>query len=130
MFKGPFLSILTFSAPTAVSECRRHDHPYVTLSRIIRIIALLLAVFLIVCLVALMTGATGADFFTLSRKFLSAPSGTATGLNKSEKAILLSIRLPRILLAGIVGCLVSGLLIFRLGDYPDWEQPKAPPEAG
>lgn len=35
-----------------------------------------------------------------------------------------------LLLAGIVGCLVSGLLIFRLGDYPDWEQPKAPPEAG
>lgn len=35
-----------------------------------------------------------------------------------------------LLLAGIVGCLVSGLLIFRLGDYPDWEQPKAQLEVG
>jgi iron complex transport system permease protein len=114
MFRLPFLTLLTLALSAAASGHPRPDRPVVTLSRIIRIITLLFTVFLLVSFVSLVTGSGDVGPFSIFRRLLSMRSGAESGLDISEKTILLSIRLPRILLAGIVGAsLAAAGVIFQ-----------------
>jgi iron complex transport system permease protein len=107
MFKIPFISLSKRSVPDVDSENRRPLQPVVTLTRIVRVVLLLLAVFLIVSVVSLLTGPGDVSPLFLARRLFSVFRGAEAGLDASEKTILLSIRLPRILFAGIVGAALS-----------------------
>ena len=107
MFKIPFISLSKRSVPGVDSEGRCALQPVVTLTRIVRVVLLLLTAFLIVGIVSLLTGPGDVSPLLLARRLLSVLRGADVGLDASEKTILLSIRLPRILFAGIVGAALS-----------------------
>jgi iron complex transport system permease protein len=73
----------------------------------IRVVLLLLVVFLMVGVVSLVTGPGDATPLFFARRLFSVFQGAAAGLDQTEKTILLSIRLPRILFSGIVGAALS-----------------------
>jgi len=104
MFRLPFSSLLSRPAVDADPDHPRPTRPVVTLPRIVRVVSLLLAAFLIVAVVSLVTG---PGDFSLIRRLLSIIQGGEAGLDPAEKTILFSIRLPRILFAGIVGAALS-----------------------
>ncbi|PKN59751.1 MAG: iron ABC transporter permease [Deltaproteobacteria bacterium HGW-Deltaproteobacteria-11] len=107
MFKIPFISLSKQSVSDVDSEHRRPLQPVVTLTRIIRVVILLLAAFLIVLIISLVTGPGDVSPFFLASRLFSVFQGAEAGLDQAEKTILLSIRLPRILFAGIVGAALS-----------------------
>ncbi|MDD4092617.1 MAG: iron chelate uptake ABC transporter family permease subunit, partial [Smithellaceae bacterium] len=85
----------------------------VTLSRVLRISALLLVLFAAVCLASLCIGVVSIP----AKDLLAAVTGAFGGSPSSpseEQIILLNVRLPRILFAGIVGAsLSSGGVVFQ-----------------
>ncbi len=101
MFRFPILSLLSLSASADVLDRQRPVRPIVTPGRILRMTFTLSAVFLAVCLIAMMLGPGNVDLLSLIRRILSVPRGI--GLDAPEATILLSIRLPRVLFAGVVG---------------------------
>ncbi|MBA4396575.1 MAG: iron ABC transporter [Syntrophus sp. (in: bacteria)] len=107
MFRIPFISSSRRSVSGIASEHRRPLRPVVTPARIIRVVLLLLAAFLIVLIVSLVTGPGDVSPLFLAKRLFSVFQGAEAGLDPSEKSILLSIRLPRILFAGIVGAALS-----------------------
>lgn len=107
MFKIPFISLSKRSVLGVDSEGPHPLRPVVTLSRIVRVVLLLLTAFLFVGFVSLLTGPGDVSPLFLARRLLSVFLGADAGLDASEKSILLSIRLPRILFAGIVGAALS-----------------------
>ena len=112
MLRLSILSFLTLSASAAVPDHQRQARPIVTLTRIIRMTLLLCAVFLVVCFVSLMMGPGNVDPLWLIRRILSIRQGA--GIDVPENTILFSIRLPRILFAGIVGAsLATAGVIFQ-----------------
>jgi iron complex transport system permease protein len=114
MFRLSILSFLTLSASAAVPDHQRQARPIVTLTRIIRMTLLLFAVFLVVCFVSLMMGPGNVDPLWLIRRILSIRQGAGAGIDVPENTILFSIRLPRILFAGIVGAsLATAGVIFQ-----------------
>jgi len=88
-------------------ERQRSFRPVVTPPRVVRVVSMLLAAFLVVGIVSLMTGSGDLSFSSLMRRLLSVFRGAEAGLDPVEKTILFSIRLPRILFAGIVGAALS-----------------------
>ncbi|MDO8943173.1 MAG: iron chelate uptake ABC transporter family permease subunit, partial [Desulfobacterales bacterium] len=68
---------------------------------------LLLTALLIVGVVSLLTGPGDVSPLFLAQRLVSFLQGDGAGLDPSEKTILLSIRFPRILFAGIVGAALS-----------------------
>ena len=114
MLRLSILSFLTLSASDAVPDHQRQARPIVTLTRIIRMTLLLFAVFLVVCFVSLMMGPGNVDPLWLIRRILSIRQGAGAGIDVPENTILFSIRLPRILFAGIVGAsLATAGVIFQ-----------------
>ena len=106
MFRFSILFLLSLSASADVLDRRNSSpsiSPIVTLSRILRTTLLLSAVFLAVCLVAMMLGPGEVDLPSLIRRSLAVTQGADSGLDATEATILFSIRLPRILFAGVVG---------------------------
>lgn len=86
---------------------KRESH--LTLKRIFRVSVLLLAVLAVVFLLALFAGPASLDVSTILRGIFSyfPFSSTTSSLSESEEAILFSIRIPRIIFAGIVGASLS-----------------------
>jgi iron complex transport system permease protein len=82
---------------------------HLTLSRIFRVSLFLLAVLIAVFLLALFAGSTSLDVPVVFKGICSLfPfSGAENQLPESERTILFSIRIPRILFAGIVGASLS-----------------------
>ena len=78
-----------------------------TPSRIVGISALLAVVFVVVCIVSLLTGTSGIGFTRVLSGIISGWREGHLVLTPSEKTILFSIRLPRIIFAGIVGAALS-----------------------
>lgn len=78
-----------------------------TPSRIVRVSALLAVVFVVVCIVSLLTGTSGIGFTRVLSGIMSGWREGNLVLTSSEKTILFSIRLPRIIFAGIVGAALS-----------------------
>ncbi|MDO9515189.1 MAG: iron ABC transporter permease [Syntrophales bacterium] len=79
----------------------------VTPSRIMGISALLAVVFLVVGVVSVLTGTAGIGAARVLRGIVSGWREGYLALDPSEKTILFSIRLPRIIFAGIVGAALS-----------------------
>ncbi|MFA4915530.1 MAG: iron chelate uptake ABC transporter family permease subunit [Syntrophales bacterium] len=79
----------------------------VTLSRIIKINILLAGVLLVVVLVSLLLGTAKIGIIESLREILCGWQEGFTGLTPVEKTIIFSIRLPRIIFAGIVGAALS-----------------------
>jgi iron complex transport system permease protein len=77
--------------------------PVVTAGRVIRVILILSAVLTAVFIVSLMSGPEDVHPLSLIRHLFSE----GIGLDATEQTILFSIRLPRILLAAIVGAALS-----------------------
>jgi iron complex transport system permease protein len=114
MFRLPILSFLSLSASADVLDQQRPARPIVTPTRILRITFLLSAVFLAVCLIAMMMGPGNIDLLSLIRRILAVLQGAGAGLDAPETTILFSIRLPRILFAGVVGAsLATAGVIFQ-----------------
>lgn len=104
MFRFSKLSFLSLPASADVLDGHRpvHPlHPIVTPARILRTTVLLSAVFLAVCLIAMMLGPGKVDLLALARRALVVRQ--AAGLDATDATILFSIRLPRVLFAGVVG---------------------------
>jgi len=94
--------------PTVPVRVYPHSsRPLATAGRIILVCACLTAVFALVCLVSILTGAGEIHFMNLLRRLFSLSPSIETPLDPAEKTILLSIRLPRILLAASVGAALS-----------------------
>jgi iron complex transport system permease protein len=93
--------------PSAVPAGSYHDCPLISPGRIVRVTVFLAVLLLVVCLVTLSTGAGAISFTPLAKLLLAICSGSGAGLDPTEETILFSIRLPRILLAGIVGAALS-----------------------
>ncbi|MEA2013909.1 MAG: iron chelate uptake ABC transporter family permease subunit [Thermodesulfobacteriota bacterium] len=78
-----------------------------SLSKVVRAGALLLVLFVIVAIVALLTGPAGIGVVSVSKGLLCGWHEGFPALEPFEKTILFSIRLPRIIFAGIVGAALS-----------------------
>ena len=79
----------------------------VTLPRVIKISIFLAMVFLVIAALALVTGTVGIDILAVFKELLYGWHDGYSGLSPSEKTIIFSIRLPRIIFAGIVGASLS-----------------------
>ncbi|MBW2650347.1 MAG: iron ABC transporter permease, partial [Deltaproteobacteria bacterium] len=79
----------------------------VTLSRIVKINLLLVAVFIVVAIVSVLTGPTRIDIIQGLKGLLYGWHEGYAGLTPSEKTIIFSIRLPRVIFAGLVGASLS-----------------------
>lgn len=86
-----------------------HPSSYLTLSRMIRVCLFLLALLAGVAVLSLVTGPAPIRIAALLKGILSAAGfpGLSDPLTAEEHTILFSIRLPRILLAGLVGAALS-----------------------
>jgi iron complex transport system permease protein len=79
----------------------------VTPSRIAGVSALLLILFVVVGVLSVLTGTAGIGLTRVLRGIVSGWSEGHLALEPSEKTILFSIRLPRVIFAGIVGAALS-----------------------
>jgi len=80
----------------------------VTLSRVIKINLVLLVVFSVIVVISILVGPARISFVQgLQGLFFGWQDGS-TILTSSEKTIIFSIRLPRVLFAGLVGAALSG----------------------
>ena len=79
----------------------------VTISRVIQVSLFLLVVTLVVSTISMLVGSSQIGTFSALKRLLSGLYKGDTGLLPTEKAILFSIRLPRIIFAGIVGASLS-----------------------
>lgn len=79
----------------------------VTLSRVIKINLLLAAAFIAVAVVSVLVGPAKIGFMQGLKGLLYGWHEGYTGLTPSEKTIIFSIRLPRVIFAGLVGASLS-----------------------
>jgi iron complex transport system permease protein len=107
MSRRPFISLSRRTVAGVASGHPRPLDPVVTLSRIFRVVLALLAAFLMIGVVSLLTGPGDLSPLSLVRRFFMLLQGAGAGLESAEKTILFSIRLPRILFAGVVGAALS-----------------------
>jgi iron complex transport system permease protein len=85
----------------------------VTLSRVLQISALLLALLLAICLLSLAIGSVRIGMGSVFRSLIEGLTG-GNSLSPQENLIIFSVRLPRILFAGIVGASLSlGGVVFQ-----------------
>jgi iron complex transport system permease protein len=85
----------------------------VTLSRVLQISALMLLIFLVVCIVSLSLGSVHIGFIEVLKSLIGSSTGESS-LSSQEELIIFSVRLPRIIFAGIVGASLSlGGVIFQ-----------------
>jgi len=79
----------------------------VTPGRVFKICLLLLLLFFTVAVVSLFAGAADITLVTAIRDLLPLEADSHKALTPSERSILFSIRLPRVVLAGLVGAALS-----------------------
>ena len=79
----------------------------VTLGRVLKICLLLFLLSFTVFLVSLFAGAADIKLFSVISDFLPLGADGHKALTTAEKSILFSIRLPRVILAGLVGAALS-----------------------
>ncbi len=85
----------------------------VTLSRVLQISALMILIFLVISAGSLLAGSVHIDFGHVLRYLAKAITGDFS-ITSQEELILFSVRLPRIIFAGIVGASLSlGGVIFQ-----------------
>ena len=85
----------------------------VTLSRVLQISALMLLIFLVVCIVSLSLGSVHIGFIEVLKSLIGSSTGESS-LSSQEELIIFSVRLPRIIFAGVVGASLSlGGVIFQ-----------------
>lgn len=82
-------------------------YPPVTPARILKITLLLFSALLIVSTISLSTGVAHVSLFSVLKGFLASSGNLSPGITSTEEAILFSLRLPRILLAILVGAALS-----------------------
>lgn len=83
------------------------ERSVVTLSRVIKISLILLAVFSVIVVISILVGPARISYIQgLQGLFFGWQDGS-TVLTPSEKTIIFSIRLPRVLFAGLVGAALS-----------------------
>lgn len=82
-------------------------HSIVTPLRILRVGLLLFLLALAIALVSLAVGPGQGDPLVLLQRLLRTGQGLTGGLTETDRSILFSIRLPRILMAGIVGAALA-----------------------
>ncbi len=85
----------------------------VTLSRVLQISALMILIFLVISAVSLLAGSVHIDFSHVLRYLAKALTGDFS-ITSQEEVIFFSVRLPRIIFAGIVGASLSlGGVVFQ-----------------
>lgn len=85
-----------------------------TFARVVRIAIFLLAVVFLISLVSLFFGSSRIDVFSALQWLIAGSSETGGGFSATDEAILFSIRLPRIIFAGIVGgALAAAGVVFQ-----------------
>lgn len=107
MFRIPFIALARPSRSDVPSEARPVLRPVVTPARVLQVVFGLLLALCIVGILSLVMGPGEDSFFSLARRLWSFWLGAASVFDTSEKTILFSIRLPRIIFAGIVGAALS-----------------------
>jgi len=86
----------------------------VTLSRVIQVSLFLLVIFVVVSVISLLVGPSHVGMTYLLKRLLSSIYTGDVSPVSTEKTILFSIRLPRIIFAGIVGaCLAAAGVVFQ-----------------
>jgi iron complex transport system permease protein len=83
------------------------DKPVVTLPRVIKVNLLLILAFIAVAIVSVLIGPANIGIGQALKGILYGWQQGYTGLTPSEKTILFSIRLPRVIFAGLVGASLS-----------------------
>jgi iron complex transport system permease protein len=83
------------------------DKPVVTLPRVIKVNLLLILAFIAVAIVSVLIGPANIGIAQALKGILYGWQQGYTGLTPSEKTILFSIRLPRVIFAGLVGASLS-----------------------
>jgi len=85
----------------------------VTLSRVLQISALMMLIFVIICIVSLSLGSVRIGFVEVLGSLLNSFTGESH-LSSQEELIIFSVRLPRIIFAAVVGASLSlGGVIFQ-----------------
>jgi len=85
----------------------------VTLSRVLQISAVMLLIFLVICVISLSLGCVRIGFIEALKSLVSSFTGESS-LSSQEELIIFSVRLPRIIFAGIVGASLSlGGVVFQ-----------------
>jgi iron complex transport system permease protein len=107
MLKYSFLPIFILSAISVLAITRDATDKVVTLSRVIRVSLFLLAVLIIISVSSMLVGPSNLGTIALFKGLLSGMYSRDLSLFTTEKTILFSIRLPRIIFAGIVGASLS-----------------------
>jgi len=80
---------------------------------VLKISALMFVLFLAICLISLSVGSVHIDLINVLKSLVNAFTGTIS-LSPQEELILFSVRLPRIIFAGIVGASLSlGGVVFQ-----------------
>lgn len=103
---GFFIVILLLLAGVMTITLRHHaPSGYTTPGRILRICTYLTLILSVITLSALLVGSGSENILSLIMEFLQ--NGQWQGLTETDRTILLSIRLPRILMAGIAGAALS-----------------------
>jgi len=85
----------------------------VTLSRVLQISAIMLLIFLVICVVSLALGSVHIGFIEVLKSLVNSFTGESS-LSSQEELIIFSVRLPRVIFAGIVGASLSlGGVVFQ-----------------
>ena len=79
----------------------------ITLGRVFKICLLLFLLLFPISIISLFAGAADITLFSVIRDFLPLGADGHKALTTAEKSILFSIRLPRVILAGLVGAALS-----------------------
>jgi iron complex transport system permease protein len=113
MLKYFFLFFVLLLPVFILSGKRDKIDKVVTLGRVVRVGVLLLAVVFLVSLTSLFFGSSQIDMFS-AFQWLTSGSNETGGLSETDETILFSIRLPRIIFAGIVGgALAAAGVVFQ-----------------
>jgi iron complex transport system permease protein len=103
MLKYVFLPLILFLPVFILSSSRGKFDQAVTLARVMRVSLFLLTVVFLVSIASIFFGSSQIDTFSILQWLISGKNETGIGLSSTDKTILFSIRLPRIIFAGIVG---------------------------
>ena len=107
MFRTSLRSFLKSPSPAAAPAKVLVDSPLITPRRIIHTTLFLIILLSLVCLITISTGAGKISFSPLLKLLSTVGSDSKSSLDSTEATILFSIRLPRVLFAGIVGAALS-----------------------
>ncbi|MGV8057531.1 MAG: FecCD family ABC transporter permease [Smithellaceae bacterium] len=103
MLKYFFILLVLFLPVIFLSGKKNKIAQIVTLVRVVRVSCFLLAIVFLISLISLFLGSSQIDAFSAFQWLISGSNDTNAVLSSTDRTILFSIRLPRIVFAGIVG---------------------------